>query len=529
MNPRPSTYLPATMNAQQSTSRRASSPAPLSAHSAHDANPLAGPAHNAPPSAPLTSFPTFLTDPSTLAPLPHTVPDPDPWDWPNGGGAGMDFTDFAFYDGAGGLDFGEEREEERGEEEKGGENGTEAEKEPQKEPENDAPTETPAPKDKDVVPEPAKPPLKRKAESGPSSTSASASPAKRPSLGRGSGQGGRAMLTRSQAARDGGDKKEEAGKERARQRPRIVIEAARGLAGLPAGKSFPIQIGSEMFRLSGASISSDAPSYFSHYFAEQLLLTGGKTSVVKTLYIDRDPATFRDIALHLQGYHVRPRDEEHFVRLFADAQFYSLPRLTQQLFKSEIYIRIGPRAFQIPREIFASPGDSPNFFTLGFAHFFSTPNDSFPGLDRGSLLRPPSIMPPNIPTRDPGVFAQLLQLLQGYEVPITSPEHRGMLLRDARYFHLKGVEQRLLPCEISYNALRSRSEIQLRLEDVRQSGVSFAPDPAPEEAHATPADGSTPVSSVGGFDIARAGYVNYRRPFVDAAAHELVLEIGGES
>jgi len=44
---------------------------------------------------------------------------------------------------------------------------------------------------------------------------------------------------------------------------------------------------------------------------------------VRTLYIDRDPDTFRDIALHLQGYHIVPRDGEHFVKLFADAQFYS--------------------------------------------------------------------------------------------------------------------------------------------------------------------------------------------------------------
>lgn len=44
---------------------------------------------------------------------------------------------------------------------------------------------------------------------------------------------------------------------------------------------------------------------------------------MRTLYIDRDPDTFRDIALHLQGYHVTPRDGEHFVKLYADAQFYS--------------------------------------------------------------------------------------------------------------------------------------------------------------------------------------------------------------
>lgn len=44
---------------------------------------------------------------------------------------------------------------------------------------------------------------------------------------------------------------------------------------------------------------------------------------MRTLYIDRDPDTFRDIALHLQGYHIAPRDGEHFVKLYADAQFYS--------------------------------------------------------------------------------------------------------------------------------------------------------------------------------------------------------------
>jgi hypothetical protein len=44
---------------------------------------------------------------------------------------------------------------------------------------------------------------------------------------------------------------------------------------------------------------------------------------VRTLYIDRDPDTFRQIALHLQGYHITPKDGEQFVKLFADAQFYS--------------------------------------------------------------------------------------------------------------------------------------------------------------------------------------------------------------
>jgi hypothetical protein len=69
--------------------------------------------------------------------------------------------------------------------------------------------------------------------------------------------------------------------------------------------------------------NSRAPSYFSHFFSEQLHTSSGRAGDLRTLYIDRDPDTFKDIALHLQGYHIVPKDGEHFVRLFADAQFYS--------------------------------------------------------------------------------------------------------------------------------------------------------------------------------------------------------------
>ena len=70
-----------------------------------------------------------------------------------------------------------------------------------------------------------------------------------------------------------------------------------------------------------------APSYFSQYFLCQIKTAekNGQeiSSGIRTLYIDRDPVTFGDIALHLQGYHIQPRDGTHFVRLFADAQFYN--------------------------------------------------------------------------------------------------------------------------------------------------------------------------------------------------------------
>ncbi|GKZ77973.1 hypothetical protein AnigIFM56816_001095 [Aspergillus niger] len=282
---------------------------------------------------------------------------------------------------------------------------------------------------------------------------------------------------------------------------------------LPLEKVFSIQIGTELFRLSGASIASDAPSYFSRFFEEQLRLNGD--SNVRTLYIDRDPTTFQEIARHLQGYHIQPKDGPQFVKFFADAQFYSLPRLISQLFESEIFIRIGGHNFQIPRDIFSSPGDSPNFFTLGFAAFFASPLEVFPGLDRQGLLRPPAITPPSVPSRSGEVFAQLLHLLRGYPLDIRNEAHRAELLRDCRYFHLRGLEQQLIPHHISFNPIRKRDEIVIRLEDVRRSGIDVDDIPLPPGHNQA--------------DAMSAALVTYSRPFVDDKKYDLILEIGDES
>ena len=87
---------------------------------------------------------------------------------------------------------------------------------------------------------------------------------------------------------------------------------------LPVDKVFPIQIGSESFKISyallfqvtdsrGNALNSDSPSYFTKYF------TAHSGENLKTLYIDRDPVIFKDIVRHLQGYLLTPRNEEHFV------------------------------------------------------------------------------------------------------------------------------------------------------------------------------------------------------------------------
>ena len=236
---------------------------------------------------------------------------------------------------------------------------------------------------------------------------------------------------------------------------------------------------------------------------------------------------------------------------------HQVPRLITQLYTSTIFIQIGDRHFQIPRDIFNAPGDTPNYFSLGFAVFFSTPNEVFPGLDQRGLLRPPSIIPPAVLNRSAEVFTELLQVLQGYPIHIRNDEHRAALLRDARYFHLKGVEQKLIPHHISFNYARQHMEIVIRLEDIRQSGVSFvsdshAPAPSDQTTGTSPAEGdssgpasrpSPAASSTSNSNPAgRAsstvgpttqihpgvGWIHYARPYVDDTPYQLVLEIGGE-
>jgi hypothetical protein len=166
--------------------------------------------------------------------------------------------------------------------------------------------------------------------------------------------------------------------------------------------------------------------------------------------------------------------------------------------------------FRIPRDLFSDPGNTPNYFTLGFAAFFSAPgSDLFPGLDREGLLRPPSIVPPSVEGRSPDIFRELLHLLRGYPVHIRDEVHRAELLRDCRYFNFKGLEQRLIPHVVSFNLARERDEIVLRLRDLLKSGISVKGEPTPADPF--------------------AGWVNYARPFVAEKACELVLEVGDES
>ncbi|KAL9133564.1 MAG: hypothetical protein Q9175_005259 [Cornicularia normoerica] len=283
-----------------------------------------------------------------------------------------------------------------------------------------------------------------------------------------------------------------------------------GQSKLPHEKAFSIQIGWRLFRLSGASINSDAPSYFSTYFEDQLRLDENGNGPTKTLFIDRDPDTFADICRHLQGYYLVPRDNAHYVRLYADAQFYNLQRLISQLFDSEIFVSIGGQQFHIPRDTFSGPGNSSNFFSLGFAGFLGSRDDAFPGLESRGLMRPPAVQPQTIPNRSPKVFEDLIHLSRGYPLTIRDKEHRAQLLSDCKYYGFKGLMHKLFVHSITYNAERGKSEIIMQLEDLHKSGVSFVNDASPSD--------QSPLG----------GWVNYVRPFVDETSYEVIVEVGSQ-
>ena len=210
------------------------------------------------------------------------------------------------------------------------------------------------------------------------------------------------------------------------------------------------------------------------------------------------------------GYWILPRDNAHYVKLYADAQFYSLPRLISQLFDSEIYVSIGGQQFQIPRDTISGPGNSSNFFSLGFAGFLGTRDDAFPGLESRGLMRPPPVQPQSVPNRSPKVFADLIHLSRGYPLKIRDAEHRAELLSDCKYYGFKALMHKIFIHSISYNAERGISEIVMRLEDLHKSGISFVGDASPSD--------QSPLG----------GWVNYSRPFVDEHSYECVVEIGNE-
>lgn len=189
-----------------------------------------------------------------------------------------------------------------------------------------------------------------------------------------------------------------------------------------------------------------------------------------------------------------------------------VPRLTSQLFATDIYIQIDNTDFRFPRDIFSTPGNTPNYFSLGFGAFFASPTEVFPGLDRTGLLRPPAIEPPRLPHRSAAVFADLLQLARGYQVAIRGADHRAQLVRDCRYFNLKGLEQQIIACDVRRNPVRGRGEIVIGAGDIVARGTGIGLVSAESDEH-------TQVQQA---------CATYMRPYTDDGPNDLIVQIADD-
>ena len=103
----------------------------------------------------------------------------------------------------------------------------------------------------------------------------------------------------------------------------------------------------------------------------------------------------------------------------------TVPRLTHELLEAAMFVRVGDTEFRIPRDLFNSPGDTPNYFSLGFAAFSTSLKQLSPRVDQPTLLCPPSTQLPTVPGRSSRIFADLLQVLKGYPLHIGDEEHRA--------------------------------------------------------------------------------------------------------
>ncbi|ODQ54855.1 hypothetical protein SAICODRAFT_29464 [Saitoella complicata NRRL Y-17804] len=273
---------------------------------------------------------------------------------------------------------------------------------------------------------------------------------------------------------------------------------------LPPDKVYSIQIGSEVFRISGAALCSDAPSYFTCYF---------ENNEDKTLILDRDPEVFQDIVRYLRGYYVTPKSEEHFIYLCSDAMYYKLSRLQQRLFQ-EYHIDVGGRSFRIEKDIFNEvqypAGDGNNFFTLGFASLFNHPNPQALLSTHEEMYgdhRPPEVPPSRLP-RSSALFQDILAYLQNYEVEIRSETHRQNLMKDARFYGLRALVEKIAPGRNEFNGWEEGE----------------APNSTEVEDVVLPVEG---VKGPGLSVDASKGQIWYKRPYIDteAAGRQLILQV----
>ncbi|KAI8083257.1 uncharacterized protein B0P05DRAFT_536709 [Gilbertella persicaria] len=200
------------------------------------------------------------------------------------------------------------------------------------------------------------------------------------------------------------------------------------------------------------TIVSDGPTnFFVEYFRRK------KT---KVMHIDRDPDSFELIVRHLRGYYIQPTEDIQNQSLLYDAQYYGLKRL-QKTLQEYLFLNVGGRVFRLPWELFKKDGAN-NFFTGPLKHSLLSPHTANDGT-----------APPIYIDRDPDIFEDIVNHLRGYTIHIRDEMHRKNLLRDAQYYALRQLNDKLLTAQQTVAGFGegANPEVLLLLQDIRAVNV----------------------------------------------------------
>lgn len=231
---------------------------------------------------------------------------------------------------------------------------------------------------------------------------------------------------------------------------------------LPFQKVYSIQVGSKLYKLSGASLSSDAPSYLTNFFSQE-------ANENRTLFIDRNPKSFDVIYKHLQGYMVSVDDAYEYIDVWLDSVYFGLSRLERVLNEDYMYMVVGGKSFKVPRSVITSRGNSPNFFTITCDNLI---REGSRIISSEQLLRPPPILPCTAPNKSPHLFEDLMELLRGNDTIIKDDKHREMLIKECRYYRFLEVKERIIKHKVVTSPLNSmEQEIIIDLFDLSPDGL----------------------------------------------------------
>ncbi|CAG98685.1 uncharacterized protein KLLA0_F19965g [Kluyveromyces lactis] len=306
-----------------------------------------------------------------------------------------------------------------------------------------------------------------------------------------------------------------------------IVDTSEALINIPEllahENIYQIQVGSKLFKVSGASLSSDGPSFFTDYFNSQ-----ENADASHVLTIDRSDVVFETIMAHLQGYPLSILDEKEFITLFLDSLYYRLPRLKRMLQKYDYYfINIGGKHFKFSKSVFDRPGDSPNYFNLLIDSMLVDVENLF---HDKKMIRPPSHFIPFV-TRSSELFQEILNLLTDDDYVVPGHISINNLLRECKFYCLLNLQQRLLPHKITSNPFCKREEITMKLQHLRRTGMKLLmqsedineciirSDSESEESAFCPKK-KRKMESPAEWDM-----ISYQRPYVDKNPRDLVVQI----